>query len=214
MKSIILLCLSLFVFVSTDPPATITIDLVASQTITAGTGVEVKLSVTAGTNGMVLKTLSGLKLKKDASTSADLTCTIAAAGITCEAGKAATVPCTATLSAAGTYSLDDSVTVTLTAKESDDSTDISSPVKPTIGSTSATVNAAGTGGSGTGGSGTGGSGTGGSSSGGSSSSGTGTGDSSTGGSSSGGSSSGGSDANNGSKFMEISFLLLLFCFLF
>ena len=209
MKSIILLCLSLFVFVSTDPPATITIDLVASQTITAGTGVEVKLSVTAGTNGMVLKTLSGLKLKKDASTSADLTCTIAAAGITCEAGKAATVPCTATLSAAGTYSLDDSVTVTLTAKESDDSTDISSPVKPTIGSTSATVNAAGTGGSGTGGSGTGGS-----SSGGSSSSGTGTGDSSTGGSSSGGSSSGGSDANYGSKFMEISFLLLLFCFLF
>ena len=176
MKSIILLCLSLFVFVSTDPPATITIDLVASQTITAGTGVEVKWSVTAKTNAMVLKTLSGLKLKKDESTSADLTCTIASAGIACTADTAATVPCTATLSAAGTYSL--AGTATLTATETDGSTSITPPT-PSLGTTTATVNAAGTGGSGTG-----------------------------------GSSSGGSDTNNGSKFMEISFLLLLFCFLF
>ena len=176
MKSIILLCLSLFVFVSTDPPDAITIDLVASQTITAGTNVEVKLSVTAGTNGMVLKALSGLKLKKDESTSADLTCTIASAGIACTADTATTVPCTATLSVAGTYSLDGTVSLTVTESEG---TAIGTPATPSLGTTTATVNAAGTGGSGTG-----------------------------------GSSSGGSDTNNGSKFMEISFLLLLFCFLF
>ena len=186
MKSIILLCLSLFVFVSTAAPATISIDLVASQTITAGTNVEVKLSVTAGTYGMVLKALSGLTLKKDASTSADLTCTIGDAGIECAAGTAATVPCTATLSVAGTYSLDGTVSLTVTES---DGTAIGTPATPSLGTTTATVNAAGTGGSGTGGT-------------------------STGGSSTGGSSTGGSDANNGSKFMEISFLLLLFCFLF
>ena len=197
MKSFILLCLSLFVFVSTAAPSAITIDLVPTQTITAGSNVEVKLSVLAATNAMVLKTLSGLKLKKDASTSVDLTCTIAADGIQCAAGTAATVPCTATLSVAGTYSLDGTASLTAT-----DGTNNISPPSPTLGETTATVNAASN------------SGTGGSSSGGSSSSGTGTGDSSTGGSSTGGSSSGGSDANNGSKFMEISFLLLLFCFLF
>ena len=174
MKSIILLCLSLFVFVSSNPPATITIDLAASQTITAGTNVEVKLSVTAGTNGMVLKALSGLKLKKDESTSVDLTCTIAAAGITCAAGTAATVPCTATLSVAGTYSLDGTVSLTVTES---DGTAIGTPATPTLGETTATVNAAGNSGTG-------------------------------------GSSNGGSDTNNGSKFMEISFLLLLFGFLF
>ena len=177
MKSIILLCLSLFVFVSTEAPTGIAIDLAASQTITAGTNVEVKLSVTAATNGMVLKALSGLKLKKDESTSVDLTCTIAAAGITCAAGTAATVPCTATLSAEGTYSLAGTVSLTVTET---DGTAISTPATPTLGSTTATVNAA----SENGGSGTGGSGT------------------------------GGSDTNNGSKFMEISFLLLLFGFLF
>ena len=174
MKSIILLCLSLFVFVSTAAPATISIDLVASQTITAGTNVEVKLSVTAGTNGMVLKALSGLKLKKDESTSADLTCTIASAGIACTADTATTVPCTATLSVAGTYSLDGTVSLTVTET---DGTAIGTPATPSLGTTTATVNAAGNSGTG-------------------------------------GSSSGSSDANNGSKFMEISFLLLLFCFLF
>ncbi len=202
MNTIILLFLSLFVFVSTEAPSAITIDLVASQTITTGTNVEVKLSVLAATNGMVLKTLSGLTLKKDASTSVDLTCTIASTGIACTADTAATVPCTATLSAAGTYSL--AGTATLTGTESDGSTSMSPP-DPSLGSTTATVNAASeTGGSSTGGSETGGSGTGGSS----------TGDSSTGGSSTGGTSTGGSDTNNGSKFMEISFLLLLFGFLF
>ena len=177
MKSIILLCLSLFVFVSTDAPTAITIDLVASQTITAGTNVEVNLSVLAATNAMVLKTLSGLTLKKDESTSVQLTCTIAEAGIQCAAGTAATVPCTATLSVAGTYSLAGTASLTAT-----DGTNSITPPAPSLGTTTATVNAAG--GSGTGGS------------------------------SSGGSSSGGSDTNNGSKFMEISFLLLLFCFLF
>ena len=101
MKPIILLCLSLFVFVSTAAPSGIAIDLVASQTITAGTNVEVKLSVKPTANGMVLKVLSGLKLKKDL-TSVDLTYIIAIAGITCVADTATTVPCTATLLVAGT----------------------------------------------------------------------------------------------------------------
>ncbi len=173
MKPIILLCLSLFVFVSTAAPSGIAIDLVASQTITAGTNVEVKLSVKPAGEAMVLKALSGLKIKKD-STSVDLTCTIADAGIACAADTATTVPCTATLSVAGTYSL--AGTVSLTATESD-GTAIGTPATPTLGETTATVNAAGNSGTG-------------------------------------GSSNGGSDTNNGSKFMEISFLLLLFGFLF
>ena len=54
---------------------------------------------------MVLKVLSGLKLKKDL-TSVDLTYIITIAGITCVADTATTVPCTATLSVAGFYTLD------------------------------------------------------------------------------------------------------------
>lgn len=173
MKPIIFLCLSLFVFVSTAAPTAIAIDLVASQTITAGTNVEVKLSVTASTNGMVLKTLSGLKLKKDSSTSVDLTCTIATAGITCTAGTAATVPCTATLSVAGSYTLDG--TPALTGFEADGTTTLTPPT-PSLGTTAATVNAASSG----------------------------SGDNS---------GSGDSDDEDGSKFIGISFLLFLFCFL-
>ena len=54
---------------------------------------------------MVLKVLSGLKLKKDL-TSVDLTYIITIAGITCVADTATTVPCTATLLVAGSYTLD------------------------------------------------------------------------------------------------------------
>lgn len=179
MKPIILLCLSLFVFVSTTAPTAIAIDLVASQTITAGTNVEVKLSVKPTGNAMVLKALSGLKIKKD-STSVDLTCTIATAGIACAADTATTVPCTATLSVAGSYALDNSVTVALTVTESD-GTAIASPPTPSLGNTAATVNAASSG----------------------------SGDNS----SSGNSGSGNSAEEEGSKFMGISFLLFLFCFL-
>ena len=50
---------------------------------------------------MVLKVLSGFKLKKNL-TSVDLTYIIAIAGITCVADTATTVPCTATLLVAGT----------------------------------------------------------------------------------------------------------------
>ena len=173
MKPIILLCLSLFVFVSTTAPTAIAIDLVASQTITAGTNVEVKLSVKPTGNAMTLKTLTGLKLKKDSSTSVDLTCTIATAGIECAAGTATTVPCTATLSVAGSYTLDG--TPALTAVD-----DVSS-VSTSLGNTAATVNAASSG----------------------------SGDNS----GSGNSGSGNSAEEEGSKFMGISFLLFLFCFL-
>ena len=179
MKPIILLCLSLFVFVSTAAPSGIAIDLVASQTITAGTNVEVKLSVKPAGNAMVLKALSGLKIKKD-STSVDLTCTIATAGIACAADTATTVPCTATLSVAGSYALDNSVTVALTVTESDGNA-IASPPTPSLGNTAATVNAASSG----------------------------SGDNS----GSGNSGSGNSAEEEGSKFMGISFLLFLFCFL-
>ncbi len=179
MKPIILLCLSLFVFVSTTAPTAIAIDLVASQTITAGTNVEVKLSVKPAGEAMVLKALSGLKIKKD-STSVDLTCTIADAGIACAADTATTVPCTATLSVAGSYALDNSVTVALTVTESNGNA-IATPPTPSLGNTAATVNAASSG----------------------------SGDNS----GSGNSGSGNSAEEEGSKFMGISFLLFLFCFL-
>lgn len=176
MKPIILLCLSLFVFVSTEAPSAIAIDLVASQTITAGTNVEVKLSVKPTGNPMTLKTLTGLKLKKDSSTSVDLTCTIADAGIVCAAGTATTVPCTATLSVAGSYTLDGTPALTAT----DGTNSITAP-SPSLGNTAATVNAASNG----------------------------SGDNS----GSGNSGSGNSAEEEGSKFMGISFLLFLFCFL-
>ena len=140
MKTTLLFCLSLITFVYTDAPTAITFDLVGSQTITAGTNVAVQVSVLAATNPMTLKTLTGLKLKKDASTSVDLTCTIAAAGISCTAGTAATVSCTATLSVAGSYTLD-GTNAAFTATQSDGSTAVSG-VTPTYGNTAATVNAA------------------------------------------------------------------------
>ena len=139
MKTTLLFCLSLITFVYTDPPSAIAFDLVASQTITAGTNVAVKVSVLASGNGMTLKTLTGLKLKKDTSTSVDLTCTIAEAGISCTAGTAATVSCTATLSVAGTYTLD-GTNAAYTATDSDNQAVSSVPT--TYGTTTATVNAA------------------------------------------------------------------------
>ena len=139
MKTTLLFCLSLITFIYTAAPTAITFDLVGSQTITAGTNVAVKVSVLAATNPMTLKTLTGLKLKKDASTSVDLTCTIAAAGISCTAGTAATVSCTATLSVAGTYTLD-GTNAAYTATHSDNQAVSSVPT--TYGTTTATVNAA------------------------------------------------------------------------
>lgn len=172
MKTILLLCLSLIAFANSAAASGFAIDLVTNQKITAGSNVEVKLTVSPTGGDMSLSALSGVKIKTG-STSVTLTCTIANA-ITCTTTTAGVVPCTATLSVAGTYSL--AGTVSLTATESD-GTAIGTPATPTLGETTATVNAAGNSGTG-------------------------------------GSSNGGSDTNNGSKFMEISFLLLLFGFLF
>ena len=189
MKTTLLFCLSLITFIYTAAPTAITFDLVGSQTITAGTNVAVQVSVLAATNPMTLKTLTGLKLKKDASTSVDLTCTIAAAGISCTAGTAATVPCTATLSVAGSYTLD-GTNAAFTATESDGTTGVSG-VTPTYGNTAATVNAA-------------------SNNGGSNNSG-----SNNSGSNNSGSNNSGSGDNDedGSNYIRISFILLLFGFL-
>ena len=140
MKTTLLFCLSLITFVYTAAPSAITFDLVGSQTITAGTNVAVQVSVLAATNPMTLKTLTGLKLKKDASTSVALTCAIGTSGVSCTAGTAATVPCTATLSVAGSYTLD-GTNAAFTATESDGTTAVSG-VTPTYGNTAATVNAA------------------------------------------------------------------------
>ena len=179
MKTTLLFCLSLITFVYTAAPSAIAFDLVGSQTITAGTNVAVRVSVLASENGMTLKTLTGLKLKKDTSTSVDLTCTIADAGISCTAGTAATVSCTATLSVAGSYTLD-GTNAAFTATESGSTTTVSG-VTPTYGNTAVTVSAA-------------------SNNGGSNNSGSNNNDS-------------GDNDEDGSNYIRISFILLLFGFL-
>ena len=88
---------------------------------------------------MVLKVLSGLKLKKDL-TSVDLTYIIAIAGITCVADTATTVPCTATLSVYIRWYSCFNCTDT-----SDDTTALTNLTTPTLGNTTATVNAASSG---------------------------------------------------------------------
>ena len=88
---------------------------------------------------MVLKVLSGLKLKKDL-TSVDLTYIITIAGITCVADTATTVPCTATLSVYIRWYSCFNCTDT-----SDDTTALTNLTTPTLGNTTATVNAASSG---------------------------------------------------------------------
>jgi hypothetical protein len=88
---------------------------------------------------MVLKVLSGFKLKKDL-TSVDLTYIITIAGITCVADTATTVPCTATLSVYIRWYSCFNCTDT-----SDDTTALTNLTTPTLGNTTATVNAASSG---------------------------------------------------------------------
>ena len=175
MKTILLLCLSLIAFANSAATG-FAIDLVGSQTITAGSNVEVKLTVSPTGGDMSLSALSGVKIKTG-STSVTLTCTIANA-ITCTTTTAGVVPCTATLSVAGSYTLDSTSSVTYTATS--DGSPLSS-VTPTLGTTAATVSTA-------------------ANNGGSNNSGSNNNDS-------------GDNDKDGSNYIRISFILLLFGFL-
>ena len=176
MKTTLLFCLSLITFIYTAPPSAIAIDLVGSQTITAGSNVEVKLTVSPTGGDMSLSALSGVKIKTG-STSVTLTCTIANA-IACTTTTAGVVPCTATLSVAGSYTLDGTSSVTYTATS--DGSPLTS-VTPTLGTTAATVSTA-------------------ANNGGSNNSGSNNNDS-------------GDNDKDGSNYIRISFILLLFGFL-
>ena len=180
MKTILLLCLSLIAFANSAATG-FAIDLVGSQTITAGSNVEVKLTVSPTGGDMSLSALSGVKIKTG-STSVTLTCTIANA-ITCTTTTAGVVPCTATLSVAGSYTLDSTSSVTYTATS--DGSPLSS-VTPTLGTTAATVSTAAN--------------NGGSNNSGSNNSGSNNNDS-------------GDNDKDGSNYIRISFILILFGFL-
>ena len=137
MKTILLLCLSLIAFANSAAASGFAIDLVTNQKITAGSNVEVKLTVSTTGGDMLLSALSGVKIKTG-STSVTLTCTIANA-ITCTTTTAGVVPCTATLSVAGSYTLDSTSSVTYTATSDGSAL---SGVTPTLGTTAATVSTA------------------------------------------------------------------------
>ena len=132
----LLFCFLLFVYISAAPSA-INIDLKSGQSLSTGTNVGVKITVTATGEGMVLKTLTGLKFKLNDTVSVDLTCSIGASGETCTAGTAKEITCTvASLTEVGTYKLDG--TASITGTQSDGSTALTSP-SATLGSTTATV---------------------------------------------------------------------------
>ena len=137
MKTTLLFCLSLIAFANSAAASAFQIDLAASQTITAGSNVEVKLTVSPTGNDMSLTALSGVKIKTG-DTSVTLTCTIGSA-ITCTTSTAGVVPCTATLSVAGTYTLDSTSTVSYTATSDGGAL---TGVTPSLGTTTATVSAA------------------------------------------------------------------------
>ena len=135
----LLFCFLLFVYISATAPTSITIDLKSGQSLSTGTSVGVTITVTAAGNGMVLKTLTGLKFKLNDTVSVDLTCSIGASGETCTADTAKEITCTvASLTEAGTYTLDG--TVTMTATDSSDQS-LTLPTA-TLESTTATVTSA------------------------------------------------------------------------
>ena len=141
----LLFCLSLISYILAAAPSGITVDLSGNQSLKTGQNVDVKLKVTAAGNGMVLKTLTGLKFQLSAEVSVDITCTIAEAGVECAADTAKEITCKiATLSNAGSYKLAGTAALTGTEIADSNPQDLSNPTI-TLGTTTATVTADGEG---------------------------------------------------------------------